>query len=118
MNYLLPAFVLFSALLVWVNYLLTKERDFWIAKHDALRLEIDTINHGMADAAMQRIYGQPIFGQKPEPQKAARAFELGHDRAERERQEALLKPDAPYVTDELTDDDIQHLDSLKGRSIS
>lgn len=118
MIYLLLFFVLlFCAALVYVVFDLTRQRNFWRERHDTLRLELDQMNHANADANMQRAHGFPVFRQPPEPQKAAKAFELGHDRAERERQQKLLEPDTMYVTDDLSDADLKHLDKI-GESVS
>lgn len=99
-------------------YLLSRESGFWRGKHDSLRSELDQINHANADAAMQRIYGKPVFGEPTEKQKAASVFELGADRAEKARRLALTQPEQGYATDDvpvgevLTSEDLEHLEQL------
>jgi hypothetical protein len=92
---------------------LTKERDYWKAKHDELREELNMIHHANADATMQRITGQPVFGRKPEPQKPQDVLVFGSERAEREKAKLSqqIEPEA------LTDEDLEHLGKVQSGGV-
>lgn len=107
MIYILP---ILSLTCLVLGYLivrdLTKDRDFWHAKHDEKAAELEKLNHSFADAAMHKLYGRPVFGVQPEKEEPINIFETGADRVEEARQKAIKTPVV------LTDGDMEHLNQI------
>lgn len=117
MTYFATWLAALNAILIYIVIDTSRQRSYWKSQHDKLRSELDQINHANADAAMHRIYGKPVFGEPAEKRKAASVFELGADRAEKARRQALTQPEQGYVTDVpadevLTSEDLEHLEQL------
>jgi hypothetical protein len=69
---------------------LSGQRDFWRNKQADTQAELTKLYQANADANMRRLDGHRVFSPDPKPQEPVDSFELGHDRAESQRQAALM----------------------------